>query len=111
MEQGQTFGSTVPRFATNDPNYRILARQRSRFTHYHFYIRNETLGPMVTRVASFFLFQTTYYLNGDNFVEKELGRKKVPELNGRNLRLARAQTSLPVFPCSLLLLSMGISRK
>ncbi len=77
MEQGQTFGSTVPRFATNYPNYRILARQRSRFTHYYFYIRDETLGPMVTRLASFFLFQTTYYLNGHNFIEKELGRKKV----------------------------------
>ena len=77
MEQGQTFRSTVPRFATNDPNYRILARQRSRFTHYYFYIRDETLGPMVMRVASFFPFQTTYYLNGHNFIEKELGRQKV----------------------------------
>src|SRR5438552_18781964 len=59
MEQGQTFRSTVPRFATDDPNYRILARRRSRFTHYYFYIRDETLGPMVMRVASFFPFQTT----------------------------------------------------
>src|SRR5664280_2797129 len=72
MEQGQTFRSTVPRFASNDPNYRILARQRSRFTHYYFYIRDETLGPMVMRVASFFPFQTTYYLNGHNFIEKQL---------------------------------------
>jgi hypothetical protein len=77
MEQGQTFRSTVPRFATADPNYRILARQRSRFTHYYFYIRDETLGPMVMRVASFFPFQATYYLNGHNFVEKELNREKV----------------------------------
>jgi len=76
MEQGQTFRSTVPRFATTDPNYRILARQRSRFTHY-FYIRYETLGPMVMRVASFFPFQATYYLNGHNFIEKELDREKV----------------------------------
>jgi hypothetical protein len=77
MEQGQTFRSTVPRFATNDPNYRILARQRSRFTHYYFYIRDETLGPMAMRVASFFPFQTAYYLNGHNFIENELCRKKV----------------------------------
>ena len=61
MEQGQTFRSTVPRFDTADPNYRILARQRSRFTHYYFYIRDETLGPMVMRVASFFPFQATYF--------------------------------------------------
>jgi hypothetical protein len=46
MEQGQTFRSTVPRFPTADPDYRILARQRSRFTHYYFYIRDEVLGSI-----------------------------------------------------------------
>jgi hypothetical protein len=88
MEQGQTFRSTVPRFATDDPNYRILARQRSRFTHYYFYIRDETLGPMVMRVASFFPFQTTYYLNGHNFIEKELGREKASFRKNDNAFLA-----------------------
>ena len=88
MEQGQTFRSTVPRFATNDPNYRILARQRSRFTHYYFYIRDETLGPMAMRVASFFPFQATYYLNGHNFIEKELGREKVSFRKNDNAFLA-----------------------
>jgi len=61
MEQGPSFRISVPKYATKDPNYRILARQRSRFTHYYFYLRDETLGPMVMRVASFFPFQTTYY--------------------------------------------------
>jgi hypothetical protein len=88
MEQGQTFRSTVPRFATADPNYRILARQRSRFTHYYFYIRDETLGPMVMRVASFFPFQATYYLNGHNFIEKELNREKVGFRKNDNAFLA-----------------------
>ena len=88
MEQGQTFRSTVPRFATDDPNYRILARQRSRFTHYYFYIRDETLGAMVMRVASFFPFQTTYYLNGHNFIEKELNREKVRFRKNDNAFLA-----------------------
>ena len=88
MEQGQTFRSSVPRFATNDPNYRILARQRSRFTHYYFYIRDETLGPMAMRVASFFPFQTTYYLNGHNFIEKELVREKVGFRKNDNAFLA-----------------------
>jgi hypothetical protein len=32
---------------------------------------------MVMRVASFFPFQATYYLNGHNFIEKELHREKV----------------------------------
>jgi hypothetical protein len=70
MEQGPTFRVTVPKYPTKDANYRILARQRSRFTHYYFYIRDETLGPMVMRVASFLPFQTTYYLNAHSFIEQ-----------------------------------------
>ena len=77
MEQGQTFRSTVPKYPTGDPNYRILGRQRSRFTHYYFYIDDQVLGPMSMRVASFFPFQTTYYLNGHNFIERELSREQV----------------------------------
>jgi hypothetical protein len=88
MEQGQTFRSTVPRFATDDPNYRILARQRSRFTHYYFYIRDETLGAIAMRVASFFPFQTTYYLNGHSFIEKELDRERVSFRKNDNAFLA-----------------------
>ena len=88
MEQGQTFRSTVPQFATADPNYRILARQRSRFTHYYFYMRDETLGPMVMRVASFFPFQATYYLNGHNFIEQELNREQVRFRKNDNAFLA-----------------------
>jgi hypothetical protein len=34
MEQGRTFRITVPKYPTQDPDYRILAHQRSRFTHY-----------------------------------------------------------------------------
>src|SRR5687767_13096372 len=74
MEQGRTFRITVPKFPTQDPNYRILAHQRSRFTHYYFYIRDEVLGPIIVRVASFFPFHTTYWLNGHSFRERELER-------------------------------------
>jgi hypothetical protein len=88
MEQGQTFRSTVPKFPTEDPNYRILARQRSRFTHYYFYIEDEVLGPMSMRVASFFPFQTTYYLNGHNFIERELNREQVTFRKNDNAFLA-----------------------
>jgi hypothetical protein len=72
MEQGRTFRITVPKFPSQDPNYRILAPQRSRFTHFYFYIRDEVLGPIIVRVASFFPFQTTYWLNGHSFIEREL---------------------------------------
>jgi hypothetical protein len=77
MEQGSTFRCSVPKFPTQDPNHRILAHQRSRFTHYYFYVREEVLGPMVIRVASFFPFQTTYYLNGHSFMEQELNRRHI----------------------------------
>jgi hypothetical protein len=77
MEQGPTFRCSVPKFSTQDPNHRILAAQRSRFTHYYFYIRDEVLGAFVMRVGTFFPFQTTYYLNGHSFMERELLREKV----------------------------------
>jgi hypothetical protein len=88
MEQGPTFRVTVPKYPTKDPNYRILARQRSRFTHYYFYIRDETLGPMVMRVASFLPFQTAYYLNGHNFIEQELARAHIGFRKNDNAFLA-----------------------
>src|SRR5437667_10264814 len=72
MEQGRTFRISVPKFPTQDPNHRILAHQRSRFTHYYFYIRDKVLGPLIVRVASFFPFHATYWLNGHSFIEGEL---------------------------------------
>jgi hypothetical protein len=76
MEQGATLRSRKPKFATADPNYQILSKCRSRFTHYYFYIRDPALGALVIRVASFLPFHTTYWLNGHNFIEIELKRKK-----------------------------------
>ena len=77
MEQGRTFRISVPKYPTADPNYRILAQQKSRFTHYYFYVRDEVLGPIVLRVASFFPFHATYWLNGHSFMERELQRKQI----------------------------------
>jgi len=77
MEQGPTFRCSEPKYPTKDPNYRILAPERSRFTHYYFYIRDEVVGPMVMRVGSFFPFQATYWLNGHSFIEQELNRAGV----------------------------------
>ncbi len=88
MEQGATFRITVPKYPTVDPCYRILAHQRSRFTHFYFYVRDEVLGPMVIRVASFFPFQTTYYLNGHSFIEQELSRAQIGFRKNDNAFLA-----------------------
>jgi hypothetical protein len=74
MEVGPSFRSTVPRYPVEDPNYRIIARQRCRYTHYYFYIRDEVLGPISMCVGSFLPFQITYYLNGHPYIERELRR-------------------------------------
>src|SRR6267143_820197 len=88
MEQGRTFRISVPKFPTKDPNHRILAHQRSRFTHYYFYIRDAVLGPIIVRVASFFPFPATYWLNGHSFIEQELKRKKIDFRKNDNAFLA-----------------------
>jgi hypothetical protein len=88
MEQGRTFRISVPKYPTSDPNYRILAHQRSRFTHYYFYIRDEVLGPIVLRVASFFPFHATYWLNGHSFIEQELNRTRIAFHKSDNAFLA-----------------------
>src|SRR6266436_3876691 len=88
MEQGPSFRISVPKYPTKDPNHRILAHQRSRFTHYYFYIYDEVLGPMVVRVASFLPFQATYYLNGHSFIEQELKRAQVAFRKNDNAFLA-----------------------
>jgi hypothetical protein len=88
MEQGRTFRISVPKYPTQDPNHRILAHQRSRFTHYYFYIRDEVLGPIIVRVASFFPFHATYWLNGHSFIERELERAGIAFRKDDNAFLA-----------------------
>jgi hypothetical protein len=67
----------MPKFPTADPQYRILKRSRTRYTHFYFYIRDDVLGPLVVCVGSFLPFQTTYYLNGHHFMEGELRRQGI----------------------------------
>ena len=75
LEQGPKFGIRHPKYPTDDPHYRIVSRQRSRYTHYYFYIRDEVLGPLVMCVGSFLPFQTTYYLNGHHIIAGDLQRR------------------------------------
>jgi len=88
MEYGASFRSHQPKFPTADPNYRIVSKKRIRFTHYYFYIRDERLGAMVMRVASFLPFHTTYWLNGHDFIEVELNRTGVGFRKNDNAFLA-----------------------
>jgi hypothetical protein len=74
MEVGTTFRSALPKYPTAHPDYRILSRQRSRYTHYYFYIRDPVLGPIALCVGSFLPFSITCYLNGHHFIEQQLRR-------------------------------------
>jgi hypothetical protein len=72
MEVGTNFRVAAPKFPTADPQYRIISRQRSRYTHYYFYIRDQVLGPIALCVGSFLPFSITYYLNGHHFIEQRM---------------------------------------
>jgi len=88
MEQGRTFRISMPKYPTQDPNHRILAHQGSRFTHYYVYIRDEVLGPIIVRVARFFPFHATYWLNGHSFIDRKLERAGVAFRKDDNAFLA-----------------------
>ena len=88
MEVGPSFRSTVPRYPVEDPNYRIIAQQRCRYTHYYFYIRDELPGALSLCVGSFLPFPITYYLNGHPYIERELLRQKVTFRKDDNAFLA-----------------------
>jgi hypothetical protein len=77
MEMGSTFSLRMPRFPTDDPDYRIIRRVPSRYLHYYFYIRDPVVGPLAMCVGTYLPFQTTYYLNGHNFIEIEFRRQGV----------------------------------
>ena len=90
MEQGSTFRALSPKYQTNDPTYMILKKTRSRFTHYYFYILDGVLGPMILRVGSYFPFTTTYYLNGHNYIARELKKENIPFKKNDNAFLSTA---------------------
>ena len=76
-EQGWTFRVFKPKFPSADPNYQIVRKVRTLYTHFYFYIVDPVAGPMVLRVGSFLPFSVTAYLNGHNFIERKLARQGV----------------------------------
>jgi len=88
MEMGSTFTSKLPPYPTDDPDYRIIRRVPSRYLHYYFYIRDPMIGAMAMCVGTYLPFQTTYYLNGHNFIEIELRRQGVAFRKDDNAFLA-----------------------
>ena len=76
MEQGSYFQSVPPKYRTDDPNYRIIHRDRKRFTHLYFYIRDEVLGPLAMGVGTYLRFLMFYSVNGHHSIENERKRAK-----------------------------------
>ncbi len=90
MEQGRTFVSYVPRWKvpSGDANYRFIKACRKQFLHYYWYVLDPVMGPMSVRVASYFPFNVTCYLNGHSFVAQELRRDGVRFRKADNAFLA-----------------------
>jgi hypothetical protein len=90
LEQGRTFVSYVPRWKvpSGDANYRFIKTCRKQFLHYYWYVLDPVMGPMSVRVASYFPFNVTCYLNGHSFVAQELRRVGVRFRKADNAFLA-----------------------
>jgi hypothetical protein len=90
MEQGRTFVSYVPRWKvpSGDAKYRFIKACRKQFLHYYWYVLDPVMGPMSLRVASYFPFNVTCYLNGHSFVAQELERDGVRFRKADNAFLA-----------------------
>jgi hypothetical protein len=68
MERGPSFRIAKPKYPVKDPSWRIIAPQRSRYTHLYFYIVDEQLGPLSMRIGAYLPFYATYYLNGHDMM-------------------------------------------
>jgi hypothetical protein len=90
LEQGRTFVSYVPRWKvpSGDANYRFIKACRKQFLHYYWYVLDPVMGPMSVRVATYFPFNVTCYLNGHSFVAQELTRDGVRFRKADNAFLA-----------------------
>jgi hypothetical protein len=90
QEQGRTFVSYLPQRKppSDDANYRLIKACRKRFLHYYWYVLDPVMGPMSIRVASYFPFNVTCYLNGHSFVAQELRRDSIRFRKADNAFLA-----------------------
>jgi len=72
LEQGRTFRSIQLRHATADPNYRMIRPEYCRYRHYYFYLDDPLLGAMALRIGSFLPFPVSAYINGHEFIARQL---------------------------------------
>jgi hypothetical protein len=74
MEQSNSY--RISKSSADKPHPHLVA-ERMRFTHYYFYLVDEVLGPMSLRIASFLPFAATAYINGHNYIERQLLKQKI----------------------------------
>ena len=84
MEQGRTFRSIQLRHPTADPNYRMIRPEYSRYRHYYFYIYDPILGAMALRVGSFLPFSMSAYINGHEFIARQLKLRNIGHTKQEN---------------------------
>lgn len=77
MEQGPSFRIVKPKFAVEDPCWRLVVPQRSRYTHLYFYIIDQEIGPFAMRIGAYLPFYATYYLNGHDIIARMLDAQGV----------------------------------
>jgi len=90
MEIGSCFKVKRPKYPTEDPDYRMVRRQRQMYTYLFFSIllhpgRGVGTHVMVMCVGTYLPLLTTYYLNGHHYIENELKR----------LGVASGRTTMP----------------
>lgn len=76
-EKTKTFCSYLPKRSRN-PNYRRIVRGYKEVNHYYFYIRDSEFGDLnFIRISSYLPFDVTIYLNGHNFLTKQLSKRGI----------------------------------
>src|SRR4051795_11926272 len=95
LEQGRTFVSYTPQWTppSGDANFRFIKACHKRFLHYDWYVLDPVMGPMSVRVATYFPFNVTCYLNGHSFAAQELTRDGVRFRKSDNAFLAVADVA------------------
>lgn len=77
MESFPTYILTTPKYPTEDPNYKIIHKVKKRVKCYYFYIKDPLMGNCCFRICSYYPFSATIYLNGHQWLERQLKRNNI----------------------------------
>lgn len=72
VESANTFTSYQPKRKTRNPHYRKITRGNKQVNYYYFYLTDPAWGVACIRICSYLPFNVTLYLNGHNYLRKQL---------------------------------------